>query len=249
MLLSEIWGLFSVGRPLWLEDVTSICSVIIQWSESLRTRNHTLLSHLRLPQPGVPGSRIYIPQEQGGPVIPEGTGFPLRRLLRLAGLRWRYSNPPPTWGGQVPVYISFRNRMVQSKVKSNAKAKSQSHITTDSQSISTSWCLVHSELEGSIRMNFNPTSGLIHYCEIFYVTIGRAACEACSATWNLGTNSAFALWPRKTTEKLDRVGWSQDLPDANWLLASSQALNTRVLFLVPIFVVFSFFLSFFFENI
>jgi hypothetical protein len=35
------------------------------------------------------------------------------------------------------------------------------------------------------------------------VTIGRAACEACNAIWNLGTNSAFALGPRKTTEKLD----------------------------------------------
>jgi hypothetical protein len=40
---------------------------------------------LRLPQPGGPGSRIYIPQEQGGPVIPPGTGFPFCRLLRLAG--------------------------------------------------------------------------------------------------------------------------------------------------------------------
>jgi hypothetical protein len=39
---------------------------------------------LRLPQPGGPGSRIYIPQEQGGPVIPPGTGFPFCRLLRLA---------------------------------------------------------------------------------------------------------------------------------------------------------------------
>jgi hypothetical protein len=28
--------------------------------------------------------------------------------------------------------------------------------------------------------------------------------------------------------------WDQDLPDANWLLASSPALNTRVLTLVPI---------------
>jgi hypothetical protein len=27
--------------------------------------------------------------------------------------------------------------------------------------------------------------------------------------------------PRKTTEILGRVGWSQDLPEANWLLASS----------------------------
>jgi hypothetical protein len=37
----------------------------------------------------------------------------------------------------------------------------------------------------------------------FSVTVGRAPWEACSATWNLGTNSALALRPRKTTENLD----------------------------------------------
>jgi hypothetical protein len=46
-----------------------------------------LLSLLRLPQPGGPGPRIYISQEKGSLVIPLGTVFPLRRLLRLAGLR------------------------------------------------------------------------------------------------------------------------------------------------------------------
>jgi hypothetical protein len=56
-----------------------------------------LYSHLRLPQPKGPGSCIYIPQENGGPVMHPGTGFPWRRLLQLAGLRWRYSNPPSTW--------------------------------------------------------------------------------------------------------------------------------------------------------
>jgi hypothetical protein len=104
MLLSEICGLVSLGRLLWREDGSAICSVITHWSESLRTRNHTLLSHLRLPQPGGPGSHIYIPQDQGGPVISQSNGFPLRRLLRLAELRWRYSNPPPTWGDR-PLYI------------------------------------------------------------------------------------------------------------------------------------------------
>jgi hypothetical protein len=53
------------------------------------------VSDLRLPQPWGPGARIYIPQEQGNPVIPPGTGFPFHRLQRLAGLRLRYSNPPP----------------------------------------------------------------------------------------------------------------------------------------------------------
>jgi hypothetical protein len=75
MLLSEICSLVSVGRPLWRQDGSAICSVIAQWSESRRTRNHILLSRLRLPQPGGPGSRIYIPQKQDGPVIPPGTGL------------------------------------------------------------------------------------------------------------------------------------------------------------------------------
>jgi hypothetical protein len=70
--------------------LSAICSVITQWSESRRPRGHTLLSHLRLLQPGGPGSRIYIPQEQGDPVLPPGTGFPFRHLLRLAGFFWSH---------------------------------------------------------------------------------------------------------------------------------------------------------------
>jgi hypothetical protein len=57
--------------------------------------NHILLSQIRDPQRGGPGPRVYILQEQGGPIIPLGTVFPFRRLLRLAGLRRRYSNLPP----------------------------------------------------------------------------------------------------------------------------------------------------------
>jgi hypothetical protein len=86
-----VWNLrlVSVGRPVWWEDGSAIFSVITQWSESRIIHNHTLLSHLRFPQPGGPGSRIYILQEQGGPVTPPGTGFSLHCLLWLAGLWWR----------------------------------------------------------------------------------------------------------------------------------------------------------------
>jgi hypothetical protein len=71
----------------------------------------------------------------------------------------------------------------------------------------------------------------------FDVPNGRATCEGSNATWNLGSGSAFTPGPRrKTTEILDRVGRSQDLPDANWLLASCPALKTRTLTLVPIWV-------------
>jgi hypothetical protein len=93
--LSEICGLISARRPLWREDGSAVCSAVTHWSASRRAPNHTLVSHLRLPEPRGPGSRIYIPQEHGGPVIPPGTGFPFRRPLRLTGLRWRYCNPPP----------------------------------------------------------------------------------------------------------------------------------------------------------
>jgi hypothetical protein len=52
--------------------------------------------------------------------------------------------------------------------------------------------------------------------------------------WNLGTNSTFALEQRKTMENLDRIGQLQDLPGANWLVASNPALNMWALTIVPI---------------
>jgi hypothetical protein len=50
------------------------------------------------PQTGGPGFCSYVPRLEDGPVIAPGTGFPFRRLLRLAELRWRYSNRPPHGG-------------------------------------------------------------------------------------------------------------------------------------------------------
>jgi hypothetical protein len=38
-----------------------------------------------------------------------------------------------------------------------------------------------------------------------------------------------------TKENLDRVGRSQGLPGANWLIASSPAFNTRALTLLTLF--------------
>jgi hypothetical protein len=78
---------------------------------------HFTASDSRHSQPGGPGPCTYVPQWQGGPVILPGRGFPFHRLLRLAGLRWRYSNPPPhkvksqsyfTTGGLPPINLSWR---------------------------------------------------------------------------------------------------------------------------------------------
>jgi hypothetical protein len=50
-----------------------IASAAFLRSESRGTHEHMLLPlFYRLPQPGVPVSCIYFPQEQGSPVIPQG---------------------------------------------------------------------------------------------------------------------------------------------------------------------------------
>jgi hypothetical protein len=105
----------------------------------LRTLNHTLLSCMRLPQLGGPGSRIYIPQEQGGRVIPPrslGSLYIVSFDLPLTTCRavMEVSNLPPTWRA---IYIP------QELV---GQVQSQSHVMTNGQSISMSWSLVHTAL-------------------------------------------------------------------------------------------------------
>jgi hypothetical protein len=57
------------GRVCHLQLLLALASAVILGSESRGTRDHILLSQIR--------------------------DFPFRRLLRLAGLRWKYSAPPP----------------------------------------------------------------------------------------------------------------------------------------------------------
>jgi hypothetical protein len=59
------------GRVCNLLLLLVLASAVPLGSESRGTQDHILLSQfLRLPQPGGPGPRIYIPQKQGGPVTP-----------------------------------------------------------------------------------------------------------------------------------------------------------------------------------
>jgi hypothetical protein len=64
------------------------------------SRPYFTVSDSRLPQSGGPGPRIYIPQEQDGPVIPPGTGFEGKALhirshirLTLTMLPWKWNRP------------------------------------------------------------------------------------------------------------------------------------------------------------
>jgi hypothetical protein len=68
------------------------------------------------PQPGRPGV-FMSSQWQGGPT---GTGFPFHRLLRLAGLRWRYSNPPLHG---ISKKMTFLNRLIWLAEKNNCKLR------------------------------------------------------------------------------------------------------------------------------
>jgi hypothetical protein len=90
-------GFLYVGRPLWREAVSVIYFYNCFWafaravaleSGSRRAHDHVILSHFRQHQRGRPGPRIYIPHEQGSPVLPSATEFPFRRLLRLGGFLW-----------------------------------------------------------------------------------------------------------------------------------------------------------------
>jgi hypothetical protein len=47
------------------------------------------------------------PRNRVAQLYPRGTEFPLSRLLRLAGQRWRYSNPPPHGVNYVTVLAVF----------------------------------------------------------------------------------------------------------------------------------------------
>jgi hypothetical protein len=100
LLLSDTSGFVHVARPLWREDGSVLYNYY--WYSPAHSRVRVprdtwlyfTVSDSSLPQPGGPGPCIYVHQEHGGPVIPPGTGVPFLRLLRLAGLRWKYSLPP-----------------------------------------------------------------------------------------------------------------------------------------------------------
>jgi hypothetical protein len=102
--MSDNCGFPNVGRPLWREDGPVTYSYNCFW----------VLPQLSLPgqSPAGPMTIFYCliwdspnlegqvpvfmsPRNRVAQLYPSGTGFPFCRLLQLAGLRRRYSNPPP----------------------------------------------------------------------------------------------------------------------------------------------------------
>jgi hypothetical protein len=113
---SDNYGFFDVGPLLWREDgsfVYNCCWPLPAQSFSgpSPTGHMTIFCCLRFEISSTWRSRpLYLyPQKQGDPVIPPGTGFPIRLLPRLAGLRWRYSTPPPPYNWTTLILISSRH--------------------------------------------------------------------------------------------------------------------------------------------
>jgi hypothetical protein len=129
---------YFVAPSLTRGRVCTLLLLVLQRSPTeLKTIFHCPNS-LDSPNLESPGPRIYIPQEQGGPDIPPGTGFPFRCLLRLVRLRWRYSNPPPQgiviefWEG----LIAFDATCTALKLRAYAFVAA---VTLSSSCLATTW--------------------------------------------------------------------------------------------------------------
>jgi hypothetical protein len=116
-----------------LQLLLVLASAVILRSELHGTHDHILLSQFR-DFPKLEGQVpvfIYIPQKQGGSVIPPGTAFPFGHL-RLAGLRCKYSSPPPH--GRPELSSNFvpllTSRQGPQRIHSSSTVSCMFHIAT-----------------------------------------------------------------------------------------------------------------------
>jgi hypothetical protein len=96
--LSDSCGFADMGRPLWREDKSVVYNSC--WPSLAQSFLGPIFYCLRFetPQKWTTRSQYLYPPGTGWPVTLPGTGLPFRRLLRLEGLWWRYSNQPTRRG-------------------------------------------------------------------------------------------------------------------------------------------------------
>jgi hypothetical protein len=104
--LSDSCGFLDVGHPLWRENWSVICLYNCFWAfpeQSLSGPSHTELTTIfytvsfETPPTWRARSPYLYPPGRGWPSYTPRHWVPFSPPLRLAGLRWRYSNPPPLW--------------------------------------------------------------------------------------------------------------------------------------------------------
>jgi hypothetical protein len=105
-----------------LQLLLTFASSLILGSESRVTHDHILPSHTRDFSSLEDQVPVFLfPQEQGDPLMPPGTWFPFRRLLQVAGLRWRYSTPSPRGVSlSQPAWGSWLYSLVADRIENTA---------------------------------------------------------------------------------------------------------------------------------
>jgi hypothetical protein len=92
--------------------------------------------------------------------------------------------------------------------------------------------------KGCNTVNFWCTIVRVTSGQHFDINTGRgggAACEAASATWNLSTNLAFTLGPRKSAEKnVIELAGSRKFRKQNGSYAAVRLSNTWIISLIPL---------------
>jgi hypothetical protein len=99
----------TIGWVCRLQLLLTLANTAILRTEFRETQMYFTALDSRIPQPVGPGPQICIPQEHGGPDIPQGTRFPCYHLLQLLDLvfelhcgRWSVGQfvlvSGPLWG-------------------------------------------------------------------------------------------------------------------------------------------------------
>jgi hypothetical protein len=160
------------GRVCRLQLLLAFSSEVILESESRGTQSYFTVSDSKLPQPRGSGLRIYVPQEQGDPVITPSTEFPLCCLLRLAGLRWRYSNPLLrqrqyqsqsyfTTGGLPPISSSWRQAPSGSRAENFFQLNPSVHRPYIASSVTRGWVFSYEYAWPFIKCTYRTYSILL----------------------------------------------------------------------------------------
>jgi hypothetical protein len=96
------------GRVCILQLLLALDIAVILGSDSCGTHDHILLSQIRHSPTWGPGPGIDVPQDPGDPIIPHTLCSHFRRLLRLAGIWLKYSNPLPCEQSKSKLFYDWR---------------------------------------------------------------------------------------------------------------------------------------------
>jgi hypothetical protein len=117
-------------------------------------------------KPGRSGLCIYVRQWKGSPIVTPGTRFPFRRLLWLAGLMWKHSNP---LSRNVSASYEFQNNNIfHTPLSAASRSKSRGPVTSDAN---TNLSIAIGVFEqGSLTLGSNTTNGVAQLSENCVVT-------------------------------------------------------------------------------